>query len=182
MVEIPKVTVFFNLLYMIYIDIIIGIVLIFGIVQGCRHGIVKEIAFFVAIALGIIVAKMLAPEVAQQLQSYTSWKFDICLIVSYASLFLIVSLVLHIVAYLLTKALKFIALGWLNRLLGGLFGLLKWGLIASVVLNLMITIDLDKKFDGESFLFEPVAAILTEVLGFAEEVGLPTSVEEVINM
>ena len=47
---------------------------------------------------------------------------------------------------MITKTLKLIALGWLNRILGGFFGILKWAVVLSAFtliiseLNEIITI------------------------------------------
>jgi membrane protein required for colicin V production len=66
-------------------------------------------------------------------------------VLAYALLFLGISILLHLVAKLLTKLFKKVSLGWLNRLLGGLFGIIKWGII---VLAIVLCIhQLDKQFN-----------------------------------
>ena len=67
-----------------------------------------------------------------------------CSVLAHALLFLAVSISLHLLARLLTKLFKTICLGWINRLLGGLFGLVKWSLI---ILLVVFCIDrLDQQF------------------------------------
>ena len=60
----------------------------------------------------------------------------------------------------MTKAADFASLGFLNKILGGIFGLLKMGMILSVVLiifdKLNSTIPFtDKNITEDSILFEP---------------------------
>ncbi len=166
-------------------DIVIAIVLIFGLIMGLRNGIIKELAFFVAIILGIIVSKILSPTVAVYIQNFTQWQEDISLLIAYSLLFLAVALLLHLVASLITKLLKKIALGWLNRLLGATFGLLKWGLILSVIVNLLIMLNVqDLIFEG-SILYQPIAGILDKVLPFADmlkEINFDNVEEQISNM
>ena len=61
---------------------------------------------------------------------------------------------------MITKTLKLIALGWLNRILGGFFGILKWAVVLSAFtliiseLNEIIAIFSDFNFeDSKSYFF-----------------------------
>ncbi|MEK9958713.1 MAG: CvpA family protein, partial [Flavobacteriaceae bacterium] len=52
----------------------------------------------------------------------------------YILLFVGIAYGVSLAAQAVTKVLKIVALGWLNRLAGGLFGVLKWSLILSALL------------------------------------------------
>ena len=73
-----------------------------------------------------------------------------------------------------TKLASFAALGWLNRLLGGLFGFLKMALILSVSLNFFLKINSNNTFaeqktlDG-SFFFYPVLEVSNTIFPVLEE-------------
>ena len=59
-------------------------------------------------------------------------------------LFIGISLLLHILARAISKLFQKVSLGWLNRLLGGVFGTLKWAII---VLTLVLCVHrLDEQF------------------------------------
>lgn len=92
-------------------------------------GLVVEIASIAAILLGFIGSRMWGAMFAAWLIEQFSWPESVCVVIAYALLFVGISVVLHILAKLLTKLFKTVALGWLNRLLGGLFGTLKWMII-----------------------------------------------------
>lgn len=60
---------------------------------------------------------------------------------AYILLFVGVALGMHFAAKLLTTFLKKIELNGINRCLGGLFGCLKWAILVSAILNLLLIID-----------------------------------------
>jgi membrane protein required for colicin V production len=107
-------------------------------------GLVVEIASIAAILLGFIGSRMWGAMFAAWLIEQFSWPESVCVVIAYALLFVGISVVLHILAKLLTKLFKTVALGWLNRLLGGLFGTLKWMII--VLLLVLCVHRLDDQF------------------------------------
>jgi membrane protein required for colicin V production len=108
-------------------------------------GLVIEITSIVAIILGVVGSRLWGAMFATWLLRQFAWPESVCVVLAYALLFLGISILLHLVAKLLTKLFKKISLGWLNRLLGGLFGIIKWGII---VLAIVLCIhQLDKQFN-----------------------------------
>ena len=65
--------------------------------------------------------------------------------VSYTLIFIITVLAAFLISNLTSKVLKSISLGWLNSLLGGVFGALKFAIIVSVLMNVFDA--LDSKFE-----------------------------------
>lgn len=129
---------------MSWLDIIIIIPILIGLVRGLMRGLVMEITSIVAVILGYVGSRLWGAMFAAWLMQQFSWPESVCAVVAYALLFIGISLVLHIVARLLSKFFQKISLGWLNRLLGGLFGILKWAII---VLALVLCVHrLDEQF------------------------------------
>lgn len=129
---------------MSWLDIIILVPILIGLVRGLMKGLVVEIASIAAILLGFIGSRMWGAMFAAWLIEQFSWPESVCVVIAYALLFVGISVVLHILAKLLTKLFKTVALGWLNRLLGGLFGTLKWMII--VLLLVLCVHRLDDQF------------------------------------
>jgi membrane protein required for colicin V production len=82
-------------------------------------------------------------------------------IVSFAGTFLIILLALALLGKTLTKIADTIALGLFNKILGAIFGFLKFALILSIVFIVYDQIHsslkfVDKKKVRQSILFEPV--------------------------
>ena len=129
---------------MSWLDIIILLPLLIGLVRGLMKGLVIEITSIVAIVLGILGSRLWGAMFATWLLRQFAWSESVCVVLAYALLFVTISILLHLVAKLLTKLFKKISLGWLNRLLGGVFGTLKWGII--VLVMVLCIHQLDKQF------------------------------------
>ena len=129
---------------MSWLDIIILLPLLIGLVRGLMKGLVIEITSIVAIILGIVGSRLWGAMFATWLLHQFAWPESVCVVLAYALLFLGISILLHLVAKLLTKLFAKVSLGWLNRLLGGVFGTLKWGII--VLVMVLCIHQLDKQF------------------------------------
>lgn len=127
---------------MSYLDIIIFLPILLGIIIGIKRGVVKEVFAIVGIILGIVAAKIYAGDAALWMQAQVStWDSNLLKPIVAFLIFMVVALVCKLMAYLLTKLFKLIELGWLNRLIGALFGAAKWILIVSVVIICIDTLD-----------------------------------------
>lgn len=124
-----------------YIDLIILLPIIYGLVRGFLHGFVRELTSIIAIAIGVVAAKMFAPQFAVKILEVLNMPDWLGKALAYVLLFVGVSLFCQALGKVLQKFLKAISLNWLNKLAGGTFGGLKWALIMSVILNLLTLID-----------------------------------------
>lgn len=100
-----------------------------------------EVLAIVGIILGIVVARMYAGEAAIWLQQISTWDVNLLRPIASFTIFLAVALICRLLAHLLTKLFKLISLGWLNRLVGGLFGAAKWILIIAIVVTCIDMLD-----------------------------------------
>ena len=130
---------------MSWLDIIILLPLLIGLVRGLMKGLVIEITSIVAIVLGVVGSRLWGAMFATWLLRQFAWPESVCVVLAYVLLFVSISILLHLLAKLLTKLFKKISLGWLNRLLGGVFGTLKWGII--VLVMVLCIHQLDKQFN-----------------------------------
>ena len=101
------------------------------------RGLISEIIAIVVVILGVLGAKLWAPPFSKWLLTQFAWPQGVCDVVAYTLLFLGIAIVLSILARLLTKFMRAIHLGWANRLLGGLFGMAKYGLLVLVAVFVM---------------------------------------------
>lgn len=143
------------------IDLVIIIPIVIGFILGMFKGLIKELASLLAIILGIYGAKLFSPSVSKVLVQSFDFSLRIAQPVAYIVVFVAIAIVLLFIASSLDKLFDSIALGGLNKFLGGLFGGLKYALIMSV---LMIVFNvLDSKFNfvnpetkADSFLHKPI--------------------------
>ena len=142
-------------------DIIIAALLIFGFIRGLLKGLFVEVASLVALIAGVYGAIHFSYFVGNFLAEKVSWDERYITIVSFAITFAIIVLVIALLGKMLTKVADFAALGLLNKLLGGVFGALKIGLILSIILlvftklNNTIPFISDEQKD-DAILYEPV--------------------------
>jgi membrane protein required for colicin V production len=152
---------------MSWLDIIILIPLLIGLVMGLVRGLLIEVVSIAAIGIGYICSKIFSAVVASWLMTSFNWNEAVCSVVAYAVIFIIVVLGLILLAKLLTKAVKKITLGWANRLLGGLFGMLKWSVIVLIVV--LCIHRLDKQFNFISQDLKDQSVVYMQAAPIAEK-------------
>lgn len=146
------------------IDIILAALLLFGFVRGLFKGLFVEIASLVALVLGVYGAIHFSFFAAELLESKVDWSEKTINIVAFAITFVLIVLAISLAGKALTKLADFAALGFLNKLLGGVFGALKIGLILSVLLIVFDKMNntlpfMEKEDLEESVLYEPVKSL-----------------------
>ena len=142
-------------------DIIIAALLLFGFIRGLFKGLFVEVASLIALIAGIYGAIHFSYFVGNFLADRVSWEGRYITIVSFAITFAIIVLVIGLLGKLFTKIADFASLGLLNKILGGTFGILKIGVILSVVLLVFTKLNNTIPFISEeqkeaSILYEPI--------------------------
>jgi len=145
-------------------DIILAALLLFGLVRGFMKGLFVEVASLVALIAGVYGAIHFSNFAADFLQSKVDWSEKTINITAFAITFVVIILVISLAGKALTKIADFAALGILNKLLGGVFGALKIGLILSVLLIVFDKMNktipfVDKADLEESVLYKPVKSL-----------------------
>jgi membrane protein required for colicin V production len=146
------------------IDIVLAALLLFGFIRGLFKGLFVEIASLVALVVGVYGAIHFSGFAAEFLDSKVDWNEKTINIVAFAITFVVIVLAISLAGKALTKLADFAALGLLNKLLGGVFGAVKIGLILSVLLivfnKLNNTLPFMEKEDlEESILYHPVKSL-----------------------
>ena len=147
-----------------YIDIIIAIPLLWGLYKGFTKGIILEAATLIALGLAIWGAVKFHDFVTVWMRESLNWTSKYMPVISFALIFIGVLVLVFAIAKLLEKIIKAVALGFLNKLAGGVFGILKFGLILSVIIFLLNAIEKNYSFippdvKNKSVLSEPVGKI-----------------------
>jgi membrane protein required for colicin V production len=124
-----------------YLDIIIFCILGLLVINGIRKGFILSLASLIALVLGIWAAIHFSNFINNILIKTFHPSGTWLTILSYTLTFLLVVIGVIIIARLLEKVVKTIGLGLANRLIGGLFGLLKGILGVSVLLFILFRFD-----------------------------------------
>lgn len=142
-------------------DIIITVILLFGLIKGFIKGLFIEITSLVGLILGVYGAIHFSYFLSDLLKSKVSWDASMIQIVAFAGTFLIILLALVFLGKALTKIADTLALGFFNKILGAIFGFLKYALILSVLLLVYDQINdslnfINKKKVKQATFYEPV--------------------------
>ncbi|XKX04967.1 CvpA family protein [Tenacibaculum maritimum] len=142
-------------------DIIIAALLLFGFIRGLMKGLFVEVASLVALVAGVYGAIHFSYFIGDWLKNSVSWNEKYISLAAFAATFVIIILVIALLGKIFTKLADFASLGILNKILGGVFGALKIGLILSVVfiffgkMNDAIPFVAEENLE-ESILYKPV--------------------------
>ena len=145
-------------------DIVIAALLIFGFVRGVMKGLFVEVASLAALIGGVYGAIHFSYFIGDFLKEAVSWDQEYVSLAAFAGTFITIIVTIALLGKMLTKLADFAALGIINKILGGVFGAIKIGLILSVVFiffgKMNDTIPFVKKETlDESILYAPVKKI-----------------------
>jgi membrane protein required for colicin V production len=151
-----------------YLDIIIAVPLLYGLIKGFSNGLVKEVTSLLALFIGVYIAinfsEFLEPKFINILDGYQ----EFVPVLAFGVLFLVSVLCIKALGFVADKLTKALALGLFSRLFGGVFGFLKVVIIFSFLLFVITDYNLvNKQTKEDSVLFEPltdVAKIITPQL------------------
>lgn len=138
--------------------------LVWGFWRGFMKGLVIEAATLLSFGLAVFCAIKLSDALTGWLKNSFGWKTEYLPIISFTIIFLGVLIGVYFVAKLAEKAVEAAALGIVNKLAGGAFGMLKFALVVSLILFIInaaeknVKIIPDEKKEG-SLLYKPMAAV-----------------------
>jgi len=116
------------------LDIIILICLIPALIQGLRKGFISQAISIVSVIVGIWASARFANLVADWVAQYITASEQVIKVVAFALILVVVFIALGLLGRLLENILNFAFLGWLNKLLGVIFSLLKAFLIIGLII------------------------------------------------
>ncbi|WP_269226854.1 CvpA family protein [Flavobacterium eburneipallidum] len=131
---------------MSFLDIILGSLLAFGLYKGIKNGLFVEVSSLISLLLGIYFAVKFSILTADVLSGIVHWNPKTIQITAFILTFILVVIGISLLAKFLTGIADFAQLGWINKLGGGFFRLLKTILIVSIFLNLFEKINFNNTF------------------------------------
>ena len=157
-----------------YLDIFIACTLVFGFTRGYLKGLVMELSSIIAVLLGVygsikfsdFTFTFVSDKFPQIIESVNE---NYLKIASFAFTFFLIIVLISIVGKALTKILKMVFLGFLNKILGGFFGVIKFTLILSICFvffqNINSTLFLvDDSFADSSFFYNQIIGLGNRLL------------------
>ena len=132
--------------HMSFLDIVLGSLLVYGLYQGIKNGLFVELASLISLLLGIYIAIKFSDFAKEILSYFVHWNPKTIQIIAFIITFIAVIVAVSLLAKFLTGIADFAQLGWINKLGGGFFSVLKTILILSIFLNLFEKINFNNTF------------------------------------
>ena len=155
------------------IDIVIGLILVIAFFMGFRKGLLRALASLIGLVAGVYCAVFFSGYLQDYLIKWFDWSFDLNRIVSFLLTFFLVIILFALLGRVLTKVADFAMMGLFNKLLGGVFNVLKIVFLLSVIFMFVNTSEKYQILTAEkrdsSILYHPIAAIAPAILPTIEK-------------
>ncbi len=156
------------------LDIILLLCFVPALVQGFRKGLISQIISIVSIIAGVWMSARFATTASAWLGQYIQGSEQVLKVVSFALIIIVVIAGLTLVGKVLESTIKLVMLGWVNKLLGIVFSLLKAGLIVGLAIMAFCALNDTFKFVSEetlnaSVLFPPLKDLAYKVFPYLQD-------------
>jgi membrane protein required for colicin V production len=168
-----------------YFDVIMIIPLIWGAYKGFKKGLIIEVASLVALFLGVWGGVKFSSISANYLSKLFDVSEKIMPLISFSITFILIVIAVYALAKMLQKVIKMVALGFVNKIAGVIFAVLKFTLIISVVLTLFNNINseigfIDSEMESSSLLYKPISALAPAIIPGLRNISINGVVENAL--
>ncbi|MBQ7738276.1 MAG: CvpA family protein [Desulfovibrionaceae bacterium] len=115
-----------------FFDLVVILILVFFSLTGFSKGFIREIASIVAVLGGFFASNALHPIVSERLVFISNP--TVRSILTYVVIFAAVVILVGLIARFLLKGRDWVFAKWIDKLVGGLFGLIKGVLICALII------------------------------------------------
>lgn len=136
------------------VDIIILICFILALAEGFTKGFISQLSALISLILGAWLSFRFAGTVCEWLKPYLEVPEQVLYIISFGLILTVVLLGMFMISRLILSLVKLVMLGWLDKLLGVFFALLKAALLIGILIILFNTINTKMNLVREEVLQE----------------------------
>lgn len=158
-----------------YIDLFIAVVLVWFGYKGFTKGLVIELVSLIALGFGVYGGLKFSDTAAEYITGNIETKY--IPIVSFTITFVIIVVAIFILGKLIEKVVKMVALNFINKLAGAIFGMLKVLVVFSVLITIIESYDqklgfIPKETKENSLLYSPLLGFSNKLLPEIEKNNL----------
>lgn len=151
------------------VDIVLALILLYGLVRGFYRGFLAELASLVALIAGIYGAIYFSYILADFLADRVTWNLQFVQLIAFAITFILIVFVISLLGRFLTTLANLAFLGIVNKILGAVFGLIKIAFITSVIIMFFSATSEDvnlveEETLEESILYGPVRILAPAII------------------
>lgn len=159
---------------MCVLDIILSICLIVALVRGLMRGFTEQLIALVSIVVGTWAAFKFSALVCGQVMPYLQISERVLNVIVFIVIIVLIIMACHLLGKVIKAGIHFVMLGWMDKLLGGVFSVLKAALIIGIVIILFNTINssfhiVQEEALEKSVLYAPLKNIAYEVFPYFKE-------------
>lgn len=114
---------------MTWVDYAVLGVMLVSIAWGIWRGLVREVVSLAGWVIAFLAANLLAGPVGERLPTDLVSRTELRVLIAFAAIFVLSLVVTSLVGLILARILRAIGLGGLDRALGGMFGVLRAGVV-----------------------------------------------------
>ena len=156
------------------LDIIILICFVPAVIQGLRKGFISQAISLVSIIAGVWASARFAEVTSQFLAQYITVSEQAMKVISFAVILTAVFLILGLIGRMLEGLFNLVMLGWLNKLLGLIFALLKAAIITGLLIMAFSSLNdtfhfVQDQVLNESVLYPPLKKLAYEVFPYLKD-------------
>lgn len=156
------------------LDIILLVCFIPAIISGLRKGFIAQVVAIISIVLGVWLSVKFATLAGSWISQWIEASPQVINIIAFAVIFIAVAIVLYTLGKLIEATIKIIMLGWLNKLLGVLFSMMKCILITGFIIIIFDAINsrfglVPETYISGSLLYAPIRDIADSVFPLFKE-------------
>ncbi|MBT9187185.1 MULTISPECIES: CvpA family protein [Zobellia] len=149
---------------MSFLDIILGLLLLYGLWKGLKNGLFVELASLIALIAGIYGAIHFSYYAGDYLSQNMEWNERYINIAAFVITFIVIVFAVQLAGRFLTKIANFAMLGLLNKIAGGIFGVVKVAVILGALLIFFERVNnsagvVKDETMKDSVLYEPIKEI-----------------------
>ncbi len=153
--------------------------------KGFKKGLIIEVASIVALLLGVWGGIKFSSISANYLGDMFSISEKLMPLISFALTFILIVIAVFAVAKLIQKVVKVVALSTVNKVAGAAFGILKFTLIISIVVNIVSNINatigfIEPEMENSSFLYDPVKTVGLTLIPGLSDISINNVVENAV--
>lgn len=157
------------------LDIILLICFIPAIFQGLKKGFISQIVSIVSIIAGLWASARFADIVGSFIGQYITASEQVMKVIAFAVILIAAFVVLGIVGKILEGIFNLVMLGWVNKLLGVAFALLKCSLIVGLAIIVFNSTNeslglVQESVLNESALYPPLKKLAYEVFPYIKDI------------
>jgi len=120
-----------------WLDITILVIFVAGAIQGIVKGFVRQVFSLIGFILAIIIAFRYHDLLARYLHKWITHPVTLT-VISFLIILVVVILLFKLIAVAARAAIEAVQVGWLDRIAGGVFGLLRSLLLVAILFALFV--------------------------------------------